>query len=302
MRLRTVVLVLAAVLILPRLATSQEPKPGDKAAPGAAEAQVIELEHAAYDALVQGDAAAFQKVAGGTFVFLNPSGAGSNTPAVTEQNFKTCRTTSAVPSNLRATSYGPDLVVVTSDVVLDQTCGAYRALPAYRGMSVWQQREGKWRLVAHSQTPFASSALPPVAAAAIERQVTEVMTRFSAAARAVNAQAMLELTSRQNGLCLFGAAGAQATSCKEIWESLRKAWSDQTPNRPSRQEFVGEVIRVQALTPSVAVASWTIPEDRVYGKDGRLIFSAPFADMFVFVLEDGQWRIHSGEQATWMKP
>ena len=290
------------ILALPRLALAQEPKAEMKSGPAGVEAQVIALEKAAHASLVQGDLAAYKEAIGGTFIFLNPSGTGPYSFEMAEQGLKACRTVAALPSNLQATRFGSDVVVVTSEVVLDQVCGTARGLPAFRGMSVWQLREGRWRLVSHSQTPMAPEALPPEARARIEEQVRKEMVRFSAAARATDARALLAVTAKQDGLCLFGASGAKPTSCREIWASLRDAWSEDNPNRPVRQEFDGEEIRVLPLTPTVAVASWTIAEDRVYGKDGQVVFRAPFADLFVFVLENGEWRIHSGEQAAWFKP
>ncbi len=302
MKRRTQFVVMAATLTLPGLIQAQQPKDQTKSAPLSVEAQVIALEKAAHASLLpSGGMDAYKKAVGGTFIFVNPSTAFHYTWELAEQGFKACRTLMVQPTNLQATRFGSDVVVVTSDVVLDQVCGGARGLPAFRGLSVWQLRDGRWRIVAHSQTPVAPGALPPLARAAIEQQVKDVMTRFSAAARATNADSLLALMTREDGVCLFGYDGAKPTTCKEVWAGLRWAWSDQNPKRPVRQEFDGEQIQVTALTPTVAVASWTLAEDRAYGKDGQLVFRAPFADLFVFVLEDGQWRIHSAEQAAWFK-
>ncbi len=148
----------------------------------------------------------------------------------------------------------------------------------------------------------APAVLTPALRLEIEGKVRAAVQGMSAAARVADADGMLKFVSKQEGLCLFGIAGAQVASCADVWAMFRKIWSPENAEREARQEFDGEEIRVLALSPTVAVATWTIAEDRGYGPTGQLTLRGPVADMLVFMLEDGEWRVRSVQQAVWPLP
>jgi hypothetical protein len=101
--------------------------------------------------------------------------------------------------------------------------------------------------------------------------------------------------SEQDGLCLFGST---IRSCLEVQESYSDAWSPDNENRPLRQEEDGVEVRVMVLSPTVALVARTTEENRYYPSTGD-VSRARFANFNVFVLEDGEWKSHSGQQASW---
>ena len=56
-------------------------------------------------------------------------------------------------------------------------------------------------------------------------------------------------------------------------------------------------IRSNLRTVTGCTRCWT-KENRAYLPDGK-VNRARFASFFVYVLEDGQWKFHSGQQAAW---
>ncbi len=297
------VLALTLGAVLPRGSLAQEPKAETKNVPGAAEAEVIALEQRALQAFVHGDPAELMAATGPSFVCVTPGGSMIFTADTAAMFMNACRTTAFTGSDYRATPSGADIVTVTYQARIEQLCGDRHSASGWQAMTVWQRRSGRWQVVAWSHSPPPPpTGLTTEARAAIEAQVRSAMQGFSEATKRTDAEAMVAFSAREDGLCVFGAAGGKAFRCSEIWDLFRKAWSDATPNRQVRQEQDNEEIRVAVISPTVAVASWTMTEDRAYGKDGTVVFRAPIAEFYVFVLEGGQWRIHSGEQAAWPKP
>lgn len=150
-----------------------------------------------------------------------------------------------------------------------------------------------------AQQPQAQEKSAPVAAmdasarAAIEAQVLEVAEKVLASREDVDA--LVALSSKQDGLCLFQTA---LTHCSELEPMLRKLVSKDNPNRVVRQEVQGEDVKAMAVTPNVAVVGVTVRETRSYRETGEMS-RATFTHLMVFVLEDGQWRLHSATQSRW---
>ncbi len=150
-----------------------------------------------------------------------------------------------------------------------------------------------------AQKPEAQTKAAPVEAldvtarANIEAQVLEVAQKILAAREDVDA--LVALSSKQDGLCLFQTT---LTRCSALEPMLRKLASKDNPNRVVRQEVTGEDVKAMAVTPDVAVVAVTVGETRSYRQTGEMS-RATFTHLMVFVLEDGQWRLHSATQSRW---
>ncbi len=152
-------------------------------------------------------------------------------------------------------------------------------------------------LAAQQPPPNAKAApaavIDDAARTAIEAQVLEVAQKVFAAREDVDA--LVALSSKQNGLCLFQTT---LTRCSELEPMLRKLVSKDNPNRVVRQEVTGEDVKAMAITPTVAVVGVTVRETRSYRQTGEVTRST-FTHLMVFVLEDGEWRLHSATQSSW---
>ncbi len=146
-----------ATLLVPSLALGQKPKAQTKHAPSDEETAVITLEQRAMQAFVKGDPAAFGSAAGGSFVMVTPAGARTFTTELAAAEMKACTTTSYTGTNVQTTPYGPDVIVVTYDAQIEQTCGGKPASEKWHALTVWRRSIGRWVAVAHSQTPIARS-------------------------------------------------------------------------------------------------------------------------------------------------
>ncbi len=150
-----------------------------------------------------------------------------------------------------------------------------------------------------AQQPTAQTKAAPVdaldatARANIEAQVLEVAQKILASREDVDA--LVALSSRQDGLCLFQTT---LTRCSALEPMLRKLVSKDNANRVVRQEVTGEEVKAMALTPDVAVVGVTVRETRSYRETGEMS-RATFTHLMVFLLEDGQWRLHSATQSRW---
>ena len=131
--------------------------------------------------------------------------------------------------------------------------------------------------------------------AQIEADVEQVMIEIYDAAKAVSLDPMMARQPAESGICLWGT---NIYSCKEIMESYQESWSREEGRRLERQEMDGEVIRVMAISPTVAIGVHTSEENRAIYTDGD-VSRARFASFSVFVLEEDGWKIHSGQQASW---
>ena len=131
--------------------------------------------------------------------------------------------------------------------------------------------------------------------AEIEAAVRQVVDEMYAGAREADIERVLSLWREQDGLCLMGTT---LRSCPEVLEEYRQAWSPDREERLERQEFDGEVIRVMALSPTVAVMARTTEESRGYYTTGDVTRTRGVA-FSVYVLENGEWKTHSFQQASW---
>jgi len=131
--------------------------------------------------------------------------------------------------------------------------------------------------------------------AQVEAEVEQVMTEIFDAAKEANIEPMIARQSAESGICLWGR---NIYDCQQVFDGYREAWTRQEGRRLERQEMDGEEIRVVALSPTVAIGVHTTDENRAVYSDGQ-VSRARFANLSVFVLEDGSWKIHSGQQASW---
>ena len=129
----------------------------------------------------------------------------------------------------------------------------------------------------------------------IEAQVRQVVEAVYAAARDADAEGVFVHASTEDGLCVMGRT---ISSCQEVQNRYREAWSPDREERLEQQEMEGQEIRVMALSPTVAVVAATTQENRAYRTTGEMSRAA-FASFFVYILEDGEWKSHSGQQASW---
>ncbi len=159
---RVVLALVVAALAGPAAARGQME---EKAAPSAAEMQVIALEQRGMEAFVKGQPGIFTEAVGGAAVMVGAAGALTLTPERVASMMKGCTTASYTGTNYQATSPGPDVVVLTYDAHMESMCGARHRAPTWHALSVWQRRNGRWYGIAHAQVP----ALAPAPASVPER-------------------------------------------------------------------------------------------------------------------------------------
>lgn len=141
----------------------------------------------------------------------------------------------------------------------------------------------------------ADDTFTDVKRAEIEAEIEQLMTELYDAAKEANIEPMLARQPAEPGICLWGTS---IYDCQQVFDNYREAWSRDEGRRLERQEMDGEEIRVMAISPTVAVGVHTSEENRAIYTDGQ-VSRARFASFSVFVLEEGVWRIHSGQQASW---
>jgi hypothetical protein len=145
------------------------------------------------------------------------------------------------------------------------------------------------------QTGEAAAVLTDTQRTEIEAAVRRVVEDMYAGARDIDFERASRHMSEQEGLCVWGTT---IFSCQEIMDNFRQAWSPDNEQRLERQEMDGQVIRVMALSPTMAVVAATTEENRAYLPTGE-VSRASFASFFVYVLENGEWKSHSGQQSSW---
>lgn len=146
---------LAAALVfvlLPAALSAQKPAPKEKAAPTPGVSAVIEREQAATNAVKTSDVAAFNRISGGTFTYVDPAGIVAWTPQ-TSQMLKDCVTKSIETSDVKTQQPEPDIVILSYRATLDQICGGVKSPSPVLILSVWQRGPTAWRMIAHSETP-----------------------------------------------------------------------------------------------------------------------------------------------------
>jgi hypothetical protein len=129
----------------------------------------------------------------------------------------------------------------------------------------------------------------------IEAAVRNVIEDIFAAARETDAERLFAHHSTEDGMVLMQASIYRAS---EVQKSFRESWNPDRPDRLERQEMDDQEIEVMAITPNVALAAITTQEVRGY-RATEEVFRGRFANFFVLVLEEGQWKVHSGQQASW---
>ncbi len=141
----------------------------------------------------------------------------------------------------------------------------------------------------------ASEVFTEAQRARIEAEVLQIMDELRESTANADPGLMLALESQEPGICVWGST---LSSCKEVMDGYREAWTAQEGNRLQRQERDGEEIRVTAISPSVAVVGRTTQETRGFYTNGEVRRNR-FSSLTVFVLENGEWKIHSAQQASW---
>jgi len=131
--------------------------------------------------------------------------------------------------------------------------------------------------------------------AQIEAEVTEIVKELRTSARDVDPAPMMAYIPEEAGVCVWGST---LYSCKEIFDRYAENWTAQEGNRLERQEMDDEEIRVMAVSPTVVVAGRTTQETRGFYTNGE-VTRARFSNLTVFVLEKGEWKMHSVQQASW---
>lgn len=131
--------------------------------------------------------------------------------------------------------------------------------------------------------------------AQIEAEVEQIVREQMDAANQANIEPIVSRAASEIGICVW-----QATiyRCQEVLDSYQEAWTSDEDPRLERQEADDVEIRALALSPTVVVVGNTIQENRAYRTDGT-VNRARFAHLQVWVLEDGEWKWHSSQQAAW---
>jgi len=115
---------------------------------------LVSKERAMWEALKSRDTVAFASLMGGGVVDIDASGTRRTSPATTARFVTGCQTPSYAMSDVHIVHDGT-LAIVTSKIVLDQTCWGQKAPSPLYVMTAYVRRAGTWAPVAHSETPAA---------------------------------------------------------------------------------------------------------------------------------------------------
>jgi hypothetical protein len=129
----------------------------------------------------------------------------------------------------------------------------------------------------------------------IEAAVRTAAEDLWAGASEADMEHVLSHWRQQDGFCLMNA---NLRMCPEVLEAYRAAWNPDREVRLERQEADGVELWVVALSPTVALMARKSVETRGYYTNGE-VTRASFANFAIFVLEDGEWKAHSMQQASW---
>ncbi len=146
---------LAAALLLallPVAAAAQ--KPTVKAAPTPGVSNAFEHEQQLNNAVKASDVAAFNRLAGGTFTYIDPNGIVAWTPEMSNM-LKDCATMSIATEDVKTHQPEPGIVILSYKATVDQSCKGVKSPSPVYILSVWQRTTGSWKLIAHSETTAA---------------------------------------------------------------------------------------------------------------------------------------------------
>jgi hypothetical protein len=142
-----IVFILAAAALTPRYALSQQSRT-------TLDSTIVGLERRGWEALKRKDAAAFVKIFGPSFLYIQPTGASRITQASAADAIASCETRSYAMDSITVTPVGDNGAVLTYRVTLDQTCGGGQPEPSPQySMEVWTRRNGQWQVVSRSDMP-----------------------------------------------------------------------------------------------------------------------------------------------------
>ncbi len=129
----------------------------------------------------------------------------------------------------------------------------------------------------------------------IETAVREQLERVYTAVSSLDESLFSWAVSEQDGVCVFDRT---MQTCDELWDAMKYAWGTIEKDGVARTEIEGMEIKVVALSPTVALAAVTMAENRAYTEAGD-VNATVMAALWVYVLEGGEWRVHSGQSASW---
>ena len=129
----------------------------------------------------------------------------------------------------------------------------------------------------------------------IEAGVRGQLERIYTAVSSLDESMFSWAVSEQDGVCVFDKT---VEACDVLWDAMKYAWGTIEKDGVARTEIEGMEIKVVALSPTVAVAAVTMAENRAFNEAGD-VSATTIAGMWVYVLEDGEWRVHSGQSASW---
>jgi hypothetical protein len=137
--------VLAAGTLAPRHARSQQSHT-------TLDSTIVGLERQTWEAYKRNDPAAFFKITGPSFLWVQPKGISRATQAG-RKTFG-CQTRSYAMDSITVTPVGNNVAVLAYRVTLDQTCGGGQPEPSPQyNITVWARRNGQWQVVSVSETP-----------------------------------------------------------------------------------------------------------------------------------------------------
>lgn len=120
----------------------------------AADSSLIGRERSQWEALKQQDTTAFGRLMGGGVVDVDLSGAKRTSPSSVARYVTSCPTAGYELADFRVAHFSATSVV-TYKATVDQTCWGQKAPSPLYVMTVYEQQQGAWVPVAHSETPAA---------------------------------------------------------------------------------------------------------------------------------------------------
>jgi hypothetical protein len=119
-----------------------------------ADSVLLARERSQWQALQRQDTTAFGEMMGGGVVDVDLSGARRTSPSSVARFVTGCKTASFELTDFRVAHFSVTSVV-TYKATVDQTCLGQKAPSPLYVMTVYEQREGSWLPVAHSETAAA---------------------------------------------------------------------------------------------------------------------------------------------------
>ena len=120
-------------------------------------AAIMAVERRGWEAVKRKDTAGVFALAGGAFLYVQPSGIQRLSAATAPNAFASCDTRSYAIDSATVTPIGPSGAVLTYRLTLDQTCGGQKAPTGFYSTVVYERRNGQWVLAVRTDTPMEQS-------------------------------------------------------------------------------------------------------------------------------------------------